>query len=133
LGLNANPLRELVLRPNPLLEISHYRIDQFLNLFSLFKKAKKNVEDDFRAAGEITQVEMKMRLLNAKKPLTKAAEKVKKLNEMQSIVDLLNYWTEIGGSRRRSKRITVRILGQDDERVIEEIAQYHEIHVRRLR
>jgi hypothetical protein len=43
---------------------------------------------------------------------------------MQSIVDLLNYWTEIGGFRRRSKRITVRILAQDDERVIEEIAQY---------
>jgi hypothetical protein len=38
--------------------------------------SKKNVEDDFKAAGKITQVEMKMRLLNAKKPLTKAAEKV---------------------------------------------------------
>jgi hypothetical protein len=49
----------LALRPNPLLEISHYRLDQFLNLFSLFKKAKKNAEDDFEAS-EITQVEMKM-------------------------------------------------------------------------
>jgi hypothetical protein len=57
-------------------------------------------------------------------------QSVKKLNEMQSIIDLLNYWTEIGGSRRRSKRITVRILAQDDEHVIEQIAQYHRIHVR---
>jgi hypothetical protein len=38
--------------------------------------SKKNVEDDFKAAGEITQVEMKMRLLNAKQSLTEAAEKV---------------------------------------------------------
>jgi hypothetical protein len=35
-------LRELALRPNPLLEISHYKIDQFFNLFGLLKKAKKN-------------------------------------------------------------------------------------------
>jgi hypothetical protein len=106
LGLSANQLRKLTLRPNPLLEISRYRLDQFLNLFSLFKKAKKNVEDGFEAAGEITRVEMKMSLLNAKKPPMEAAKKVircrevdvKKLNEMQSIVDLWNYWTEIGGS-----------------------------------
>jgi hypothetical protein len=69
---------------------------------------------------------MKMRLLNAKKLLTEAAKKVircrevgiKKLNEMQSIIDLLNYWIEIGGSRKRSKRITVRIHAQDDHMLI---------------
>jgi hypothetical protein len=59
-----------------------------------------------RADSVSTHVEMKMRLLNAKKLLTEAAKKfircrevgVEKLNEMQSIVDLLNYWIEIGGS-----------------------------------
>jgi hypothetical protein len=31
-------------------EITHsYKIDQFLNLFSLFKKAKKNIEDEARS------------------------------------------------------------------------------------
>jgi hypothetical protein len=79
-----------------------------------------------RVASVSTRVEMKLRLLNAKKLLTEAVEKVircsevgiKKLNEMQSIVDLLNYWTEIDGSRRRSKRITVRIHAQDDHMLI---------------
>jgi hypothetical protein len=79
-----------------------------------------------RAASVSTRVEMKMRLLNVKKLLIEAAEKViryrevgvRKLNEMQSIVDLLNYWTEIGGSRRRSKRIIVRIHTQDNHTLI---------------